>query len=72
MKLESTLTKIVSKFNEATTADEARNIMVDYLKGTKVKDRDLMITTVSGMNSLLQIQKYFYRSLLKFEGLGVS
>lgn len=72
MKLQSTLTQITDQVFQAQTPVQAQQAMVEYLKSTKVKDRDKMITTVSSMNNLPQIQKYFANCLLKFEGHSLS
>ncbi len=72
MNYESTLAKITQEVYNAKTAQEAKHAMVVYLQGTKVKDRDRMITAVQGMNNLTKIQVYFSNCLLKFEGLGTS
>lgn len=69
---ESTLASITEQVYGAKTATEAKTVMVDYLKGTKVKDRDKMIETVSGLTNLVKIQQYFSNCLLKFEGLSLT
>jgi hypothetical protein len=70
MKPESTLVSITEQVYRASTADQARTAMIEYLKGTRVKDRDKMINEVSKLNNLVRIQQYFSNCLLKFEGLS--
>ena len=72
MHFQSTLSKITEQVFSATTAQEAKSVMLDYLQSTRVKDRDLMISTVTKMNNLLKVQTYFTNCLLKFEGMGVG
>tara|TARA_R110000868_G_scaffold34853_3_gene125461 strand:- start:609 stop:842 length:234 start_codon:yes stop_codon:yes gene_type:complete len=68
----STLTKITEQVYTATTAQEAKTIMIDYLETTNVKDKKQMIWDVSQLNSLTRVWSYYSNALLKFEGLGVG
>lgn len=70
MTYESTLAQISEQVFSAKTAQEAKNIIVDHLKNTKVKDKDKMINDVSVINNLVKVQMYFSNALLKFEGMG--
>ena len=72
MRFTSTLASIAQQVWIATDAASARSILVSYLEGTKVKDRDKMIDAVKQLNSLQQIQRYTANALLKFEGLGTG
>jgi hypothetical protein len=69
---ESTLTTITSQVYSATTAQEAKIIILDYLETTNVKDKKKMIWDVSQLNSLTRVWNYFTNSLLRFEGLSVN
>jgi len=73
-QIESTLASITDQVYGAKTADEAKQAMVDYLSESKIKEEDkrTMVTTVSGMNRLAEVQKYFTNCLLKYEGHSFS
>jgi hypothetical protein len=72
MKYESTLTNITEQVYKATSLNEAKTAMVDYLKTTRVKDADKMIQTATKINNLTKLQEYFTNCLLRFEGLSVN
>lgn len=72
MKLTSTLASIAQQVWTATDAASARSILISYLEGTNVKDRDKMIAAIRQLASLNQIQRYTANALLKFEGLGIE
>jgi len=72
MKYESTLTNITEQVYKATSLNEAKTAMVDYLKTTRVKDANKMIQTATKINSLAKLQEYFTNCLLRFEGLSVN
>ena len=72
MAFESTLTSITEQVWSATTAQEAKSTIINYLETTNVKDKKKMIFDVSQLTSLTRIQFYFANSLLKFEGMGVG
>jgi len=72
MTFQSTLTIITEQVWSATTAQEAKSTIINYLETTNVKDKKKMIFDVSQLNSLTRIQFYFANSLLKFEGMGVG
>lgn len=71
MKLTSTLASIAEQVWIATDAASARSILISHLEGTKVKDRDKMISDINRLATLQQVQRYTANALLKFEGLGV-
>jgi len=72
MKYESTLTNITEQVYKATSLNEAKTAMVDYLKTTRVKDADKMIRTATKISNLTKLQEYFTNCLLRFEGLSVN
>jgi len=72
MNYQSTLASIASLVWEAKTADQARQILIEHLAGTKVKDKDKMINDVQALNSLPAIHRYTANALLKFEGLSTK
>ena len=72
MKYESTLTNITEQVYRATSLNEAKTAMVDYLKTTRVKEADKMIQTATKINNLLKLQEYFTNCLLRFEGMSVN
>lgn len=73
MKIESTLSSIAKDVFVAKDAEAAKQIFLDYVSGSKIKeaDKQKMLAEVSGMSSLLQIHRYTANALLKYEGLGV-
>jgi hypothetical protein len=73
MKIESTLASIASEVFIAPDAISAKQIFIDYVSGSRIKesDRVKMLTEVSKMSSLLQIHRYTANALLKYEGLGL-
>lgn len=72
MTFQSTLTSITEQVWSATTAQEAKSTIINYLETTNVKDKKKMIWDVSQLTNLTRIQFYFANSLLKFEGMGVG
>lgn len=72
MKFQSTLASIASLVWEAKTADQARTVLIEHLSGTKVKDKDRMISDVQDLKSLEAIHRYTANALLKFEGLSTK
>ena len=72
MKYESTLTNITEQVYKATSLNEAKTAMVDYLKTTRVKHADTMIRTATKIGNLPRLQEYFTNCLLRFEGLSVN
>jgi hypothetical protein len=72
MNYQSTLASIASLVWEAKTADQARQILIEHLAGTKVKDKDKMISDVQALDSLPAIHRYTANALLKFEGLSTK
>jgi len=72
MKYESTLTNITEQVYKATSLNEAKTAMIDYLKTTRVKDADKMIQTATKISNLTKLQEYFTNCLLRFEGLSVN
>ena len=73
MKIESTLASIAKEVFIAPDASTARQIFIDYVSGSRIKesDRAKMLTEVSRMSSLLQLHRYTANALLKYEGLGL-
>ena len=69
---ESTLATITSSVWEAKTATEAKDVIINYLEGTRIKDKDSMIATVKGLPTLTKVWQYFANALLKFEALGLN
>jgi hypothetical protein len=72
MKYTSTLAQIADKVYQAKTADEAKQVMIDHLNTTRVKDKDRMISQVKVLKTLTKVQTYFTNSLLRFEALSVN
>ena len=73
MKIESTLASIAKEIFVAPDANAARQIFIDYVSGSRIKESDKakMLTEASKMSSLLQIHRYTANALLKYEGLGL-
>ena len=72
MYIKSTLAQIASLVWEAQSAEEAREILIGHLQGSKIKDRDRMVANVSRLTSLEAIHRYTANALLKYEGMGVA
>ena len=74
MKLTSTLDKIAEQVFEAKTCTDAKQIVIDYLNESQIKESDRlkMITEVTNMKHLHKVQLYIANALLKYEGLGVG
>ena len=72
MRYESTLAQISSGVFSAKTAEEAKQIIVLHLEGTRVKDKAKMIADVSRLNNLTKVWTYYTNSLLRFEALSVN
>jgi hypothetical protein len=72
MKYESTLAQISSEVFSAKTADEAKQVIVLHLEGTRVKDKAKMIADVSRLQNLTKVWTYYTNSLLRFEALSVN
>ena len=72
MKYQSTLAKISSEVFSAKTAEEARQIIVLHLEGTKVRDKVKMIADVSRLQNLTKVWTYYANSLLRFEALSIN
>lgn len=69
-KIESTLNKITEQIFTSKDFKDAKQIMLDYLETTSVKDKVKMIEDVTKINNLISLQRYCANSLLKYEGLG--
>lgn len=72
MKFQSTLASIASLIWEAESAEQARNILIDHLSSTKVKDKDKMIQDIEQLKTLPAVHRYTANALLKFEGLSTK
>jgi|LauGreDrversion4_2_1035121.scaffolds.fasta_scaffold23652_8 hypothetical protein len=70
MKYQSTLASIASQVWTAATPEQARQILVDHISGTQVKDKVKMINDIQGLKTLVALQRYTANALLKFEGLS--
>ena len=72
MKIQSTLASIASLIWEAKTATQAKETLIEHLKGVNVKDRDKMIGDVEKLKTLQAVHRYTANSLLKYEGLSTK
>ena len=74
MKLTSTLDQIATQVFESKNVDEAKDICLNFLKESKIKESDRlkMIDEIEKMKYLIKVQLYIANALLKFEGLGVG
>ena len=72
MNIQSTLASIASLVWEAQDVDQAKEILVNHLSSTNVKDRDKMIDDIQILKTLEQVHRYTANSLLKYEGLGTK
>ena len=68
----SKLVEITDAIFTATDFLSAQSLFINFVDGTKVKDKDKMISEVKNMKTLFQLQRYVANALLKFEGLGVN
>jgi hypothetical protein len=73
-KIQSTLTNVCSQIWEMNDVNSAKELLIDYVNGTKVKDEDKkrMAYDVSIITSKMKLDRYVANALLKYEGLGVS
>ncbi len=71
-KLKSTLAEVIIAINTATDALEAKQLFIDHVSNTKVRDKDMMLDKMNKLTKLIDIQNYACQSLMKFEGLGVN
>lgn len=72
MKIQSTLADIASQVWQAQDVNQAKEILVNHLSDTNVKDRDKMIDDIQQLNTLQAVHRYTANSLLKYEGLGTK
>ena len=73
-EIKSVLNNVCQQVWSATTADIAKQIIIDCLESSDIKeeDKDKMISELKKMTVLVKIQQYFANALLKFEGYGTS
>jgi hypothetical protein len=73
-QIVSTLDRIATQVFESKTLDEAKEICINYLKESKIKESDRlkMIDEIEKMKHLHKVQMYIANALLKYEGLGLS
>ena len=74
MQIKSKLSEIISQVYAAKTTLEAREILIPFLEGSKIKESDKrkMIEQAQRISELGLLQYYATNALLKFEGLGIS
>ena len=72
MKIQSTLASIAPLVWEAKSAGQAKEILLNYLSESNVKDRDKMIQDIQQLTSLQDVHRYTANSLLKYEGLSTK
>lgn len=70
--LKSVLEQIAEPVFTAKNLETARQIFVEHVSKTNVKDRDVMLTAVAKLRTLNDIHRYLANALLKFEGMGTS
>jgi hypothetical protein len=73
-QIVSTLDRIATQVFESKTLDEAKEICINYLKESKIKESDClkMIDEIEKMKHLHKVQMYIANALLKYEGLGLN
>jgi hypothetical protein len=73
-KIQSTLTNVCSEIWGMNDVNLAKETLINYVNGTKVKDEDKkrMINDVSIITSKMKLDRYVANALLKYEGLGVN
>jgi hypothetical protein len=73
-QIVSTLDHIATQVFESKTLDEAKEICINYLKESKIKESDRlkMIDEIEKMKHLHKVQMYIANALLKYEGLGLN
>jgi hypothetical protein len=72
MQIQSTLASIACLVWEAKTVHQAKETLIEHLRGVNVKDRDKMISDVEKLKTLQAVHRYTANSLLKYEGLGLN
>jgi len=74
MKLTSTLESIVSKIFVSKSLKESQDILLEFLKDSKIKisDKNKMINEIKLIPNINKLQFYCCNALLKYEGLSVN
>lgn len=74
MEIKSVLSKIITDIYSAGTVKEAKELFIEFVGATKIKDADKtkMLTEVEKMTTLRQIQMYATNAMFKYEGLGID
>ena len=74
MKLISTLAQIAEEVFKTSDVNLAKNIFVEHVSGTKIKDEDKqkMLLEMKKQTHINGVYKYMANALLKYEGLGVA
>jgi hypothetical protein len=70
---ESKLVSITEAINKAVSLQEAKQIFKDYVVTSDLPEdtRNKIISQLEPLKSLAKLQKYFYNSLLAYEGHGL-
>ena len=69
---KSTLDDVIIQINTSTDASTAKQLFIDHVSNTKIKDKEIMLKQMNNLHKLIDIQNYACQSLMKFEGLGVN
>ena len=74
MQIKSKLSEIISQVYTAKTTLEAKEILIPFLEGSKIKesDRKKMVEQIRNISELGLLQYYATNALLKYEGLGTG
>lgn len=70
IKIQSILTKVCQEVFQHTDFQSAKQILLDHINSTDVKDKYKMLDDVTKCRDLAAIHRYCANSILKYEGLG--
>jgi hypothetical protein len=74
VKINSVLTKVVDLVFAATKLSDAKELIIDHIKNSGIKDIDKkrILFNVSEINNLQRLWQYTSNLILKYEGLGLT
>lgn len=72
VKIQSTLVKVCEEVFQHTNFESAKQIMLDHVNSTDVKDKYKMLNDINNCKNLTAIHRYCANSILRYEGLGAN
>ena len=73
MKIKSILNSIIEEVNNETDVNKIKEAFTNRVQNSNIKEEDKrkMLSGIKTKSTLLDITKYVYNCLLKYEGCGV-